>query len=576
MLEDAEPARAAGPPLLKRRYTNVEPKAASAECGGLRLQAPPPLPILGCPAEPAQAMEVSEAAAAASRGPSPGPSLPIAKRLRDAPCETPVSSPSAGQRAAQNCWRRQLTPRISWSSLMGDSHEDLLADADQTPQGRMSDAGTPRGPRRQLSMCQAPMSPPSPPAQRRRSGPGSPPERPAKARDRLLPVGLSGDSAVHPLFSDGHDGVDRFAREFEEVRVVGSGHFSVVYRARNRVDKQEYAIKKTKKPLARGADRRQEVLQEALALASVAIESPSPYIVRYFGSWIEDERLFIQTELCDGSLKDSLVNLRRVRPHDPRLGEHELSAVIRDCCMGLAVLHGKNLVHLDVKPENVLVKRVLASPNREHASASKIHKIADLGLAAAAIGSGCDEISEGDSRYLAREVLRGDFADLTKADVFSLGLMCYELATNPKELPCNGEEWHRLRDGHLERQFADHLPPALLALVSRMVCPSTTERPPCLEVLKDPAVRPDELSGEDSAVVEALQQQLRRVEQKVATAERKMATAEEKADRYWSELLHMKRQEMLREAPVAPADAVQPAAPCRASAQRCWRRSMTA
>merc|ERR1719486_1645792 len=129
--------------------------------------------------------------------------------------------------------------------------------------------------------------------------------------------------------------------------------------------------------------------------------------------------------------------------------------------MGLSVLHTKNLVHLDVKPENVLVKQVLATPSRPGMS-SKIHKIADLGLATAAIGSGCDEISEGDSRYLAREVLRGDFANLTKADVFSLGLLCYELATNPKELPCNGDEWHRLREGIIEEHLVSQLPPAMI------------------------------------------------------------------------------------------------------------------
>jgi len=246
------------------------------------------------------------------------------------------------------------------------------------------------------------------------------------------------------------------------------------------------------------------------------------------------------------------------------MDEKELAAVIRDVCMGLGVLHGKNLVHLDVEPENILVKRVLPTPSRERAGQSKIHKIADLGLATAAIGSCCDEISEGDSRYLAREVLQGHIHDLPKADVFSLGLMCYELATNPKELPCNGDDWHRLRDGQLEQQAVNHLSKGLFCLLQRMVGPVATERPPCVEILNDPAVGPQELSGEDSLVVEKLQQQLRKIEQK-------MATAEEKADRYWSELLHMKRQEMLRE---VPEDALAEAK--RAAPPRPWGRSLTA
>jgi wee1-like protein kinase len=337
---------------------------------------------------------------------------------------------------------------------------------------------------------------------------------------------------------------NRFTKEFQGARVVGSGNFAVVYRARNSIDQQEYAIKKTKKPLARGSLRRREMLQEALALASVAIHSPSPYIVRYFSSWIEDDHLFIQTELCDGSLKDSMISLRQARPHDPRFLVEELAAVIRDICMGLSVLHAKNLVHLDVKPENVLVKQirnVLPTPSRQGA-VSKIHKIADLGLATAAIGSGCDEISEGDSRYLAREVLRGDFTHLTKADVFSLGILCYELGTNPRALPCDADEWHRLREGTIEEHLVSQLPSSMIALMRRMMGPIPADRPPCTEVLRDQAV-----CSVVEVSIEVLQQQLR-VQSEAAELEmKKRATAEEKADRYWSELLHMKRQELLKD-----------------------------
>merc|ERR1719265_103618 len=252
-----------------------------------------------------------------------------------------------------------------------------------------------------------------------------------------------------------------------------------------------------------------------------------------------------------------MVELRQTRPHDPRLGQEQLSLVIRDVCSGLAVLHGKNLVHLDVKPENILVKHLVAasapSPSRERSSASKIHKIADLGLATAAMGSGCDEINEGDSRYLAREVLQGNFSELTKADIFSLGLTCYELATNPKELPCNGEEWHRLRDGYIEDCFANQLSPATLNLIRNMVHPVAAERPPCVEVLEHEAIcllRPKEITS-SADVVQELQSQLRQQKEAAEREQRKRASAEEKADRYWSELLHMKRQAFTSEADMA-------------------------
>merc|ERR1719262_1173132 len=258
-----------------------------------------------------------------------------------------------------------------------------------------------------------------------------------------------------------------------------------------------------------------------------------------------------------------MLQLRQSSPHDPRLSQEQLSVVIRDVCTGLAVMHGKNLVHLDVKPENILVKHLLPTPSRDSSMPSKIHKIADLGLATAAMGSGCDEINEGDSRYLAREVLQGNFSDLTKADVFSLGLTSYELATNPKELPVNGEEWHRLRDGCIEDCFASHLSPSMLALIRCMVHPVAAERPLCIEVLEHDAIsllRPKELqlhSGVD--MVQELQSQLRRQTEAAEREQRNRASAEEKADRYWSELLHMKRQALIASnEPVQPQAAPEP------------------
>ena len=60
------------------------------------------------------------------------------------------------------------------------------------------------------------------------------------------------------------------------------------------------------------------------------------------------------------------------------------------------------------------------------------------------------DASEGDSRYIANELLKGRFS--TAADVFSLGISLLELACD-LELPSEGEGWHCLRNGHLPEQF---------------------------------------------------------------------------------------------------------------------------
>jgi len=557
---------------LKRRHTNVEPVGAMAStCSGKHgisragssgfLKVPPPMPAI-----------VSKCSHDGDLW------LPLARG--DSDTTTPIL-------------RRQLTPRISWAALLSDAAEDALMCC-ESPVGRTTPRPTSRPATRTqgnaarepaTNFCPSP--PPRPVASPcGRNAASSPPPRPEKLRSfalRAPPTPLGNRAAS----IENWEGGNRFNDDFEEARIIGSGSFAVVYRARNKIDKQEYAIKKTKKTLGRSA-RRQEMLQEALALASVAIDSPCPYIVRYFASWVEDERLFIQTELCDCSLKDSMLELRSSRPCDPRVEAGQLSLIIRDVCTGLAVMHAKNLVHLDVKPENILVKHV----NRDGASVIT-HKIADLGLATAAMGSGCDEINEGDSRYLAREVLQGNFSDLTKADVFSLGLTCYELATNPKELPCNGEEWHRLRDEGLDECLASHLPPSMLALIRCMAHPVAGDRPPCEKVLEHEAIsllRPKELqlhSASDNpapasaSLVQELQSQLRQQTEAAEREQRRRASAEEKAARYWEELLHMKRQALIGSSDVtsqaassprehAPSPTASPPPP------RKYRRTLTA
>lgn len=419
---------------------------------------------------------------------------------------------------------RPLTPRVSWSEIVSQSQEP------QSPKGSDSaQMSSPRTPRRQA--CE----PPSPPCR----GP---------CRRRPL-------SDLEDNF-DRDDNEGRLAREFCELAPIGRGSFSTVFRARNKIDRCLYAVKKTTR-ISRGLQEWQ--LREVFALASLGIEAEAcRNIVRYFSSWLEDGRLHIQTELCECSLRDRLAERQRTCASDPRFTQDAMIEVLRDVSSGLAVLHARNFVHLDIKPDNILVSR----------GQRGCYKIADLGLAAAAIGSGCDDISEGDCRYLAKEVLRGDLSCLPKADVFALGLVIYELATNPKTLPLQGDEWQVLRTGCLDTSIMTPVSETLLILVRSMVNAIPASRPSCEEVSRHPDVVPQD-------DLQALQEEMRR---RTLEAERNRQLANE----YWAELLSLRRQELLSTCPPLQPIAggrpvASPAIPSddNTAGGRCTRRSKT-
>jgi len=429
------------------------------------------------------------------------------------------SSPRRAAARAFDTPQRLLTPRISWSDIISHS-QDGTGEASNS-QRQAAQGSPPRTPvflgRRQASSFGA-----------------SPPQRRGSVRRRPP---TEEDEEESPASRDQNEG--RLEREFCGVTVIGRGQFSTVYRVQNRIDQCMYAVKKTTQ-ITRGLRCTQ--LREVFALANVSMEAEGcPNIVRYYSSWVEDGRLHIQTELCECSLRDRLHQKRREEPSNARFSETEITQVVRDVANGLKVLHTLEFVHLDIKPDNILVSRHKREDGRP------LYKIADLGLAAAAIGSGCDDISEGDCRYLAKEVLRGNLAELPKADVFALGLVSYELATSPKPLPCNGDEWQLIREGCLDLDLLAHLSESLVELTRGMAAALAADRPPCEEILRHPCVQEGDAQDKE--------QLRRRLEDSEAAARKAGADAKaaaeqaehnrQLADEYLHEILQMKKQELL-------------------------------
>jgi len=148
-----------------------------------------------------------------------------------------------------------------------------------------------------------------------------------------------------------------------------------------------------------------------------------------------------------------------------------LRKIIRDILLGLNELHRQDIVHLDIKPENILKGK------------TGNYKLADLGMARFLTQITKDiNIPEGDCRYLAKELLSRDvltfLPDLKKSDIFSLGITAYELITL-ESLEKNGKEWDSFRDGTYDypQDSKQIYTTELLETVRLMLGPQAQDRP---------------------------------------------------------------------------------------------------
>ncbi|XP_061542657.1 wee1-like protein kinase [Phycodurus eques] len=275
----------------------------------------------------------------------------------------------------------------------------------------------------------------------------------------------------------------RYTSEFVELEKIGSGQFGAVFKCAKRLDGCIYAIKRSKKPLV-GSIEKQYTMREVFAHAVLA---QHPNVVRYYSSWVEDDRLLIQNEYCDSGTLFDVIERNATRL--AFMSELDLRDVLRQVARGLACIHSMSLVHMDIKPSNIFISKKSVSSSHEcdeddALTSSVVYKIGDLGHVTQVNSL---QVEEGDSRYLANEVLQEDYNNLTKADIFALALTVVS-ASGVEPLPSNGHEWHKIRRGELPA-VPRVLSPDFLSLLELMINPDPTRRPSTSDILRHPVIQ---------------------------------------------------------------------------------------
>ncbi|XP_070783175.1 membrane-associated tyrosine- and threonine-specific cdc2-inhibitory kinase [Enoplosus armatus] len=262
-----------------------------------------------------------------------------------------------------------------------------------------------------------------------------------------------------------------FSQCFTNLGLLGRGSFGEVYKVQSKEDGCQYAVKRSAHRF-RGNSERNWSVREARNHERLC---PHPHILNFVAAWEECGRLYIQTELCSTSL------LLHAENQPPGPDEPAAWAYLCDLLSALQHLHSHGFVHLDLKPANVLI------------TDSGRLKLGDFGLLLelkqkstdAVDGKAKEDAQEGDPRYMAPELLRGEYGPA--ADVFSLGVSILELACNI-ELPNGGEGWQQLRQGCLPSDLTCGLSANLQAVLQMMLAPEPSERPTVSELLALPSV----------------------------------------------------------------------------------------
>src|SRR5580698_2171199 len=259
----------------------------------------------------------------------------------------------------------------------------------------------------------------------------------------------------------------RIPERYTLIEEVGQGGMAVVYRAQDETLKREVAIKVLHQHLAGEPESRARLEREAQAVAKLRHDN----ILEIFDySGLDSHTAYIVTEFIDGQTLKQFLNARTP-------GFPEVAALITsEICRALGHAHAAGVIHRDVKPENVMIRK------------DGLIKLMDFGIAQILDFQRMTVTGQllGSPAYMAPEIIEGKPLDF-RTDVFSVGILLYLLATGA--LPFSGRNPHEVLRRISEGKFADPrsvkpgVDQALARIISRALARSPDDRTPDVALL---------------------------------------------------------------------------------------------
>lgn len=253
-------------------------------------------------------------------------------------------------------------------------------------------------------------------------------------------------------------------------RRLGEGGMGVVFEAFEETKGRSVAIKVLNSD--GGSDP--EVLQRFRREGSRFSKLKHPHIVRVYGMGRARGMLYIASEFVDGR------NLYDIMKED---GSFEIDAAldaVADVASGLQFAHDHQVIHRDMKPENIMIR-----------NADGVVKILDFGIAKdlnASVALTMRGAYLGTPAYSSPEQIRGEDID-GRSDIFGLGVILYEMVTG--EVPFKGKRTTEILENTIKVNPVDpsrlnrEVSAPVARLIAKMIAKKKRQRAAsCAEVVE--------------------------------------------------------------------------------------------
>ncbi|XP_038155735.1 triple functional domain protein isoform X2 [Cyprinodon tularosa] len=269
---------------------------------------------------------------------------------------------------------------------------------------------------------------------------------------------------------------DNFESQYTEVAELGRGRFSVVKRCDHRGTKRTVAVKHVNKKLM----KRDQVTQELNLLQRLQ----HPHIVSLVDTFENSSSYAIVLEMADqGRLLDYIVSWGN-------LTEEKVASYLRSVLEALHYLHNCRIVHLDVKPENLLVAH--------NASGQPVVKLTDFGDAVQLNSALYVHPLLGSPEFASPELVLGEPVSLT-SDLWSLGVVTYVLLSGASPFLDESAEETCLNicrlDFSFPRDYFHGVSQAARDFVCLLLRTDPSRRPPAGLCLQEPWVQAPQGDG---------------------------------------------------------------------------------